>query len=225
MSESDRPEQKNNISPPGFDFNFTDAKLSDVKPPGKSEGTPPAGDLQIAYGDPPQTRQEKLQEFVDGFGKVGKLYSDSVQDNDRFGKFQDRMAQVYSSDRDGFLDLARVGKEMTDKPPASPEKLGEGLADAIADKISRMQAGGNVELDGPEMMNFQGAVAGMMLAARSTFEPGTMDKQTVAMVDALDARLQAKNVPYIRGIIWGDTHEPGLALIRPGTQVDRHNYL
>lgn len=224
MSESDRPEQTN-ISPPDINFRMTDAKLSDVKPPGESAGANSAGDLQIAYADPPQTRQEKLQEFVDGFGKVGKLYSDSVQDNDRFGKFQDRMAQVYSSDRDGFLDLARVGKEMTDKPPASPEKIGEGLADAIADKLSRTQVGGTVELDGAEMMNFQAAVAGMMLAARSTFEPGSMDRQTTSMVDSLDARLQAKNVPYIRGIIWGDTHEPGLAMIPPGTRVDRHNFL
>lgn len=224
MSESDRPEQTN-ISPPEINFRMTDARLSEVKPADHTESANPAGDLQIAYGDPPQTRQEKLQEFVDGFGQVGKLYSDSVQDNDRFGKFQDRMAQVYSSDRDGFLDLARVGKEMTGKPPASPEKIGEGLADAIAEKLSRMQTGGTVELDGPEMMNFQAAVAGMMLAARSTFEPGAMNQQTTAMVDALDARLQAKNVPYIRGIIWGDNHEPGLALIPPGTRVDRHNFL
>ena len=184
-----------------------------------------AGKLEIAdRGDYPATRQEQLQEFVDGFGKVGKLYDDAVKDPARFAKFQERMGAVYQDDHETFMDLSDLGKEMTDTPPSSPEKVGQNLAITLANAIDRKLRTGNVDPGSEDMRNLQGAVAGMMLAARSNFDPSTMAEQTKAMVDSFDAALQTK-MPVIRGIIWGDNGEPGIAVVPPGTAIDRHKYL
>ncbi|MBZ0187231.1 MAG: hypothetical protein K8F91_13375, partial [Candidatus Obscuribacterales bacterium] len=71
----------------GIDFTLADAKLSDV-PKSDTSSVALGSGVELQFGPDesvyPPTKQERLQEFVDGFGRVGKLYSDSVQDRGRF---------------------------------------------------------------------------------------------------------------------------------------------
>lgn len=171
------------------------------------------------------TRVNRAQEFVDGFGHLGKLYSDSVNDNGRSQKFQERMEGVYGFDRDTFRALGNVGDQLIAKPPATPEQVGKQLADIFSDTLKRQ--GGNIDLSKPEWQNLQAAMAGVMIAAGSTFNPQTKAQQNIAMVDAMDAQLRKNNVPFVNAIIWGDTKEPGMAIVPKGqtlTTQQRHNF-
>ncbi|MBI1272274.1 hypothetical protein GC174_17745 [bacterium] len=209
-------------------FTLAEARVDDVlKTAGATADVQAvAGTLEITAdrSEYPPTKQEQLQEFVDGFGKVGKLYDDAVKDPARFAKFQERMGAVYQDDHETFMDLADVGKEMTDNPPSSPEKVGQDLAFTLANAIDRKLQTGSIDPGSEDMQNLMGAVAGMMLAARSNFDPGAMGEQTRTMVDSFDTALQTR-IPVIRGIIWGDNGEPGIAVVPPGESIDRHKYL
>ncbi len=171
-------------------------------------------------------RISPAQEFVNGFGHLGKLYSDSVSDNGRFIKFQERMQGVYGFDRDTFRALGNIGDQLIAKPPATPEQVGKQLADIFNDTLKRQ--GGNIDLSKPEWVNLQSAMAGVMIAAGSTFNPQTKAQQNIAMVDAMDAQLRKNNIPFVNAIIWGDTKEPGLAIVPKGqtlTRQQRHNFM
>ena len=208
-------------------FTLADADMTDIPDRSPSEVSQDGDLLIVASNDSiyPSTRQEQLQEFVDGFGRLGKMYHDSVGDSGRMGRFQERMGNVYQEDRQTFLDLAKVGDGLAQKPPLSPEQVGEDLAQAAISGIERQLQAGNGDLSSPEMQNIQGAVAGVMLAARSTFGQADMESKTRAMIDAIDRKFQEGGLPFLRGIIWGDTKEPGLAVVPEGTNIDRHNFL
>lgn len=168
---------------------------------------------------------QRRQEFVDGFGRLGKLYNDSVNDPARFAKFQERMQGVYQFDRETFKAMGRIGDSLVANPPATPEQVGKQLADIMSDTMKRK--GGNIDLTQPEWMNLQSAMAGVMIGAGSTFRPETKAEQNIAMVDAMDAQLRQNKIPYVNAIIWGDTKEPGLAIVPPGqslTRQQRHNF-
>ena len=211
------------------DAGLGNAKLSDL------QGIKLANAATYVQGDSfqiadnsayPATKQARLQEFVDGFGHLGKLYGDSISDSARFAKFQDRMQGVYTFDRDAFKALGRLGDQMIANPPATPEHVGKQLADILHDTMKRK--GGTIDLASPEWQNLQGAMAGVMIAAGSTFRPATKAAQNIAMVDAMDAQLRKNNVPNVNAIIWGDTKEPGLAIVPRGqtlTTQQRHNFL
>jgi len=207
-------------------FSLADANVGDMRTAKTTMVA--ANDLQITGTNDsatPATRQERLQEFVDGFGHLGKLYSDSVGDQARFSKFQDRMMNVYTYDHATFKEIGRLGDDMTKNPPPTPEQIGQALGHSLKNTMDRQLKTGNVDLASPDMINLEGAMAGVMLAARATFNPNTKDAQTTAMVDAMEAELRKQNVPHIHAIIWGDTKEPGLAVVAPGQQVgDRHNF-
>jgi hypothetical protein len=173
----------------------------------------------------PATRISKAQEFEDAFDHLGRLYSDSVIDDGRSLKFKERMEGVYRFDRDTFRALGNVGDQLIAKPPATPEQVGKQLADIFTDTLKRH--GGSIDLSEPEWLNLQSAMAGVMIAAGSTFNPETKAQQNIAMVDAMDAQLRTNNIPYVNAIIWGDTKEPGMAVVPPGqtlTQQQRHNF-
>ena len=214
---------------PVIDAGLGTAKLSDLQAL-KTSGPPTflQGDsFQIADNSQyPATRSGQLQEFVDGFGHLGKLYGDSISDKGRFEKFQDRMQGVYEFDRDTFKALGKLGDQMIAKPPATPEHVGKQLADIFSDTLKRQ--GGNIDLSSPDWQNLQAAMAGIMIAAGSTFKPETKATQNSAMVDAMDAQLRKNNVPYVNAIIWGDTKEPGIAVVPKGqtlTPQQRHNFI
>jgi len=207
-------------------FSLADANVGDMR--SAKSTMVAANDLQITGTNDsvaPGTRQERLQEFVDGFGHLGKLYSDSVGDKDRFSKFQDRMMNVYTYDHATFKEMGRLGDDMMKNPPPTPEQIGQALGHSLKNTMDRQLKTGNVDLTSPDMTNLEGAMAGVMLAARANFNSSTRDTQTAAMVDAMEAELRKQNVPHIHAIIWGDTKEPGLAVVPPGQQVgDRHNF-
>jgi len=207
-------------------FSMADAKLGDMK---STQATVvAANDLQITGMNDavaPSTRQERLQEFVDGFGHLGKMYSDSVHDSARFSKFQDRMMNVYTYDHATFKELGRLGDDMTENPPPTPEQIGQALGHSLKNTMDRQLKTGDVNFGGPDMTNLEGAMAGVMLAARAHFDPKTMEAQTQQMVDAMESELRKQNVPDVHAIIWGDTKEPGLAVVPPGGNLgDRHNF-
>lgn len=173
----------------------------------------------------PQTQQEKVQEFFDYFGKLGKLYTESVGDASRLPKFQARMEGVQAFDRETFRALGGIGERLRANPPMTAEEVGKELADILKETLERK--GGNIDLGSEDWLNLQLAMAGIMIAAGATFEPGTKDQQNIAMVDAMDAQLRANGIPHLFAIIWGDTREPGL-LISPRdsmTPQERHNHL
>ncbi len=206
-------------------FTLADAKPGDLPP---KTAKPGPTDLVITGTDDdkvPATRQERLQEFVDGFGKLGKLYHDNTQNVDRLGRFQDRMMGVYGYDHSTFKELARLGEAMTGPNPPSPEAIGKGLAQVFKNTLDRALQTGNVDLQSPDMLNVEGSLSGMMLAAQSTFHPPKDAEQTKKMVDALDAEFLRQKVPHMRGIIFGDTKEPGVAAVPDGATIDRHNYI
>ncbi len=173
-----------------------------------------------------QTHQERVQEFIDNFGKLGKLYSEAVGDPARFAAFQKRMEDVQAFDRQTFKDLGSVGEKLAEKPPMKPEEVGKELANILKETMDRK--GGKIDLTSEEWKNLQAAMAGIMIAAGATFEPGTKNLQNIAMVDAMDKQLRANGTPFVYAIIWGDTKEPGLAIDpseTPLTPDRRHNYL
>ncbi len=171
------------------------------------------------------THQELVQEFVDNFGKLGKLYSESVGDPARFAAFQKRMEGVQAFDRETFKALGSIGERLAANPPMNPEDLGRELADIL--KATMERKGGKIDLGSDEWKNLQSAMAGIMIAAGATFDPGTKEQQNIAMVDAMDQQLRANGTPFVYAIIWGDTKEPGLAIEpseKPLTADRRHNY-
>ncbi len=175
----------------------------------------------------PSTHQERLQEFVDGFGRIGKAYNDAVHpDEGRFTKFQDRMMNVYNFDRETFLDLAKLGTKLSLKS-TTPEAVGTALGDAFIKTLERQSTVAAIDLQGPDWMNLQGAVSGMMLAARANFDrdPARYKQQTIEMVDAMEKVLE-KKVPGLHAIIWSDTGEPGMASGPPDMfkTRDRHSF-
>ncbi len=182
--------------------------------------------LLLADNSPrPETPAQRRQDFVDGFGRLGKLYNDSVNDSGRFGKFQERMQGVFQFDRETFKAMGQIGDSLIANPPASPEQVGKQLADILSDTMKRK--GGNIDLAQSEWVNLQAAIAGVMIAAGSTFKPGSKSDQNIAMVDAMDAQLRQNKVPFVNAIIWGDTKEPGMAIVPPGqalTRQQRHNF-
>lgn len=171
-----------------------------------------------------QTHAQRVQEFIDGFGHLGKLYGDSVSDPNRFAKFQERMQNVYRFDPEAFKEMGRIGDSLLANPPASPEQVGKKLGDILSDSMKRK--GGNIDLSQADWVNMQGAMAGVMIAAGSTFKQNKAE-QNIAMVDAMDGQLRQNKVPYVHAIIWGDTREPGIAIVPPSvklTREQRHNY-
>lgn len=201
-------------------FSLADASLQDVPQPPRDAAA--VSTLIKDDSEYPATKQERLQEFVDGFGRIGKLYDDAVGDDARLGKFQERMAGVYALDHATFKELARLGERMTANPPASGEEVGKTLAQILNNTFERQ--GGTIDLSSPEMVNLQGALAGMMLAQRANFDQAGMSESTIAMVDAMENELTRLKVPAVHAIIWGDTKEPGLAVVPPGKSIDRHNF-
>ncbi|MDR3612432.1 MAG: hypothetical protein P4L53_02635 [Candidatus Obscuribacterales bacterium] len=202
---------------------LADAKLKDLPTPIPRVVV---NDLTIVDDSAkPATRQERLQEFVDGFGKAGKLYFDATNDNGRLGKFQGRVAAIYEQDHKTFKELAALTDKLTTNPPPSPEAIGADLGKTFADAISREKANGPVDLTSKENQNLMGAVSGYMLAARATFAPATEQEQTEKMVDSLEAQLQQSKLSDVHAIIWGDTKEPGMATYPPTQTYDRHRFL
>lgn len=199
-----RQQQHQELEPQQPAFTLADAKLGDI-------------------GAAAQ-RRNPMQEFVDGFGHLGKLYDDAVHDLGRMSKFQERMGKLFKEDRPTFDALAKVGEGLMAKPPATPEQTGRALADAFSDAIERRKQQGDVDLSSPSNQSMEAAFAGVMLAARANFPADKMKEQTTAMVDAFDARLREKGVPFVNGVVYGDNGEPGLAVVPPGQQIDRHNF-
>lgn len=209
---------------------LVNARLSDIKVlHGDQSPTYVQNDgfkIMVADNSPNrQSHAQRVQEFIDGFGHLGKLYGDSVTDQNRFAKFQDRMQNVYGFDREAFKEMGRIGDSLLANPPATPEQVGKKLADILSDSMRRK--GASIDLAGADWVNMQAAMAGVMIAAGSTFKPQSKAEQNTAMVDAMDAQLRHNKVPYVNAIIWGDTKEPGMAIIPPGTKLtkeQRHNY-
>jgi hypothetical protein len=198
------------------------AKLKDLPTPAHTAAT----DLMIVDDSgKPATRQEGLQEFVDGFGKAGKLYLDSVKDDGRLGKFQDRVAAIYDQDHKTFKELAAFTDKLTANPSPSPEAIGADLGKIFGDAIAREKANGPVDLTSKENQNLMGAMSGYMLAARATFSAGGEQQQTEKMVDSLEAQLRQNKDSGLHAIIWGDTKEPGMAAYPPTQTYDRHRFL
>jgi hypothetical protein len=218
---------------PSHEAGLRTAKLPDIRAINASHGSPTyvhddEFNIIMAAGDSTDrsTAGQRLQEFVDGFGHLGKLYGDSISDQERFAKFQERMQGVYTFDRQTFKAMGRIGDSLISNPPAAPEQVGKKLADILSETMKRQ--GGNIDLSQPDWLNLQAAMAGVMIGAGSTFRPGTKDQQNIAMVDSMDAQLRKNRVPYVNAIVWGDTKEPGLAIIPPNqrlTTQQRHNYM
>ncbi len=207
------------------------ATLSEIKGLSSSAATFIANDgfaiADSSVGSPDtRTRQERVQEFVDNFGKLGKLYAEAVDDPARFAAFQKRMEDVQTFDRQTFKDLGSIGERLAANPPMRPEEVGKELANILKTTMDRK--GGNIDLASEEWKNLQAAMAGIMIAAGATFEQATKDKQNITMVDAMDEQLRANGIPFVYAIIWGDTKEPGLAIDpseKPLTPEQRHDYL
>ncbi len=160
------------------------------------------------------------QEFVDGFGGMGMMYANSVQDLGRQAVFQERMENVFQFDRETFSDFAKLGKDMINGKPDA-ETVGKRLGEIFAKTIARHA--GNLEES--DVKNLMGATAGMMLAARGNFDPGKNDEQTIKLVDAMENEMRARGVPIpLHSIIWGDTKEPGMVIINKNKPFDRHNF-
>lgn len=222
--EGDRPTEGKAAAQVIEGYTLADAKKGDL--PAKTVAAGPT-DLQITGADDakvPATKQERMQEFIDGVGRVNKLYHDTTQSDERVGRFQTRMGDVYNFDHSTFKELARLGEAITGKPPASPEAVGKGLAQVFKNTLDRHQ-GGNIDYQDPEWVSLMGAMSGMMLATQSTFDPPKDAAQTAKMVDALEAEFQRQKVPFLHGVIYGDTKEPGLAAVPPGETIDRHNFI
>ncbi len=207
------------------------ARLSDMKLSSPSAATFVSSD-SFAIADAStvssdaQTHQERVQEFIDNFGKLGKLYSEAVGDPARFAAFQKRMEDVQAFDRQTFNDLGSIGEKLAAKPPMKPEEVGKELANIL--KATMDRKGGKIDLTSDEWKNLQAAMAGIMIAAGATFEPGTKEQQNIKMVDAMDKQLRENGTPFVYAIIWGDTKEPGMAIDpseKPLTPDQRHNYL
>mgnify|MGYP000402693548 CR=1 FL=1 len=186
------------------------AQLSDIKLSSPSAATFVLNDTfalaDLSTSSPDvQARQERVQEFIDNFGKLGKLYSEAVSDSARFAAFQKRMENVQAFDRQTFRDLGAIGEKLAAKPPMKPEEVGKELANILKTTMDRK--GGNIDLTSDEWRNLQAAMAGIMLAAGATFEPGTKDQQNISMVDAMDKQLRTNGTPFVYAIIWGDTKE------------------
>jgi hypothetical protein len=207
---------------------FVNAQLSDIKmlAGDQSASYVQNDNFKILLADNSATAEtpaQRRQEFVDGFGRLGKLYNDSVNDPGRFAKFQERMQGVFQFDRETFKAMGRIGDSLVANPPASPEQVGRQLADILHDTMKRK--GGNIDLSQPEWFNLQSAMAGVMIGAGATFRPQTKAEQNISMVDAMDAQLRQNKVPYVNAIIWGDTKEPGLAIVPPGQSLTRQQRL
>jgi hypothetical protein len=205
-----RPEQIENeqrhepLEKQGPAFTLADAKLGDVASAA--------------------ARRNPMQDFVDGFGHLGKLYDDAVHDLGRMARFQDRMGTLFKNDRPTFNELAKVGEGLSTEPPASAEQTGRALADAFANAVERQQQQGDVDLVSPANQSMEGAFVGVMLAARANIPPDQMKQDTEAMVDAFDKRLRERGTPFVAGVVYGDTGEPGIAVVAPGEQIDRHHF-
>jgi hypothetical protein len=188
-------------------------------------GVPDGSNLIIGDGGYPSTRAGKLQEFADNFGPAGYLYGRAIDDQGRFGKFQERMGAVYENDRDAFLETGKLAKDIRDTN-VPPEQIGQRLGGIIADAVDRQRRDGVImPPDSPYNQQFYGALTGIMLGARSKFDQGTSPEQTKAMVDGLESELRKRNVDRVHGIIWGDNGEPGMAVTAPGQQIpNRHKF-
>ena len=171
-----------------------------------------------------RAHQELAQEFANNFGKLGKLYSDSVGDS-RLPGFQATMHNVQAFDRETFRALGTIGEKLAANPPMPAEEVGRELANIL--KETMLRKGGSIDLASDDWKNLQIAMAGIMIAAGATFDPVTKAQQNIAMVDAMDNQLPANGIPYLYAIIWADTKEPGL-FISPRdsmTPQERHNHL
>jgi hypothetical protein len=181
--------------------------------------------LIIGDGGYPTTREGKLQEFADNFGPAGHLYGRVIEDQSRFGKFQERMGTVYENDRDAFLEAGKLAKDIRDTN-VPPEQIGQRLGGIIADAADRQRREGLImPPDSPYNQQFYGAMTGIMLGARSKFDQGTMPDQTKAMVDGMESELRKRNVDRVHGVIWADNGEPGMAVTPPGQEIpNRHKF-
>lgn len=205
---------------------FVNAKLSDLNMLAKGAGSTYVNNDGFTLTDHsyPTTRAGQVQEFIDGFGHLGKLYSDSVNDPARFEKFQQRMQGVYQYDRETFKDLGALGEKLIANPPISGEQVGKELADIIKRTADRKGS----DFTSADWQNLQAAVAGVMIAAGSTFDLATKAAKNIAMVDAMENQLKSNGINNLHAIIWGDTKEPGMAITPNGktlTPEQRHNFL
>lgn len=221
VEKFEQPEQRSAQVTESKGVTLADAKLNDLP---KSVSGSAADITLVDDSGKPSTRQEQLQEFVDGYAKAGKLYADSVGD-ERLGRFQDRVGAVYDSDYKTFKEFAALQDKLVAKPPEQPQDVGRDLGKIFADALSRQAQNGRVDLGSPENQNLMGAISGFMIAARSTFAPGSdQQTETAKMVDALETQLQRSKISTAHGIIWGDTKEPGMATYPSSKTYDRHNF-
>jgi hypothetical protein len=200
-------------------FSLVQSTLGDVRDSSKRYAV-----ASLDPGGAPATTESAAQQFVRGFGPLGSLYTDAVHNDKRKDTFQERMEKVYTGDRQTFLDMASIGDRLTAKPPASPEEVGKSLADAYANALDREgKKTGKLDLNSPDMVNLMAATSGVMIGARSTFDPAKMPQQTKTMVDAMEGELAKKGVKFVHAVIWDNSNEPGVALIPPGMKVDRYH--
>jgi hypothetical protein len=210
-------------------FSLVQSTLGDVRDSSKryavaSLDSPTGVKVDGGEGDNPRPAEGSVQEFVNGFGHLGTLYSDAVHNDKRSATFQERMENVFTGDPQTFRDMASIGDRLVAKPPASPAEVGKSLADAYASALDREgKKTGNLNLGSPDMVNLMAATSGVMIGARSTFDQAKMPEQTKAMVDAMEGELAKKGVQGVHAVIWDNSNEPGVAFIPPGMKFDRYH--
>ena len=136
--------------------------------------------------------------------------SDIKQSTDaRRGRFQQRLEDALDISPKGFTDLVRQGLDFSQSHSIdSPRDIGNHLGLSI---IRSGIEGGSDQ----DRVKFLGAVNGVMLAARASFQhpedPAQVAAQNKEMIDAMQYLLTANGINDIHPVIWGDTKEPGFA--------------
>ena len=219
------------------DLGLGSQTLADVKQtlmPGKNLDRSSDADPQANY---PKTFEGKRQEFADNFGKLGGLYGDSVEDpkGERFARFQQRMENVYLYDRQTTLDMGKLGAEMSDhkhspdkagqpdngKPYA--EQVGENIGEILRSTMARHPGDGPKS---PAMTSVEGAISGIMLAARANFDADPIKRaaQDALMVNAIEGVLSKDAASNkVHAVIFDGT-EPGLDIYPANEKRNRLDY-
>jgi hypothetical protein len=192
------------------------------------------GESKPAQSETTQTIPDvSAQEFVDGMSPLRKLYETSVGETvnpdpntSRTARFHDRMGNLAIQDPQTFRDLAQLGNELAKTPSLPPEQIGKSIADILHRSLSLRGAYGEIHADSNDTQILLGALAGVMIAARSGFDPEKLPAETAAMVDGMEKELAANKTPVIHAVVYGDTGEPGLVASAQAPSDDqRHNFM
>jgi hypothetical protein len=244
----DRPE----VSPGPQQFPLSDSaglatvSLSEVK---GLKGTRVASSDTVAAGiqGGDGTPKSPLQEFIDVVGPLENMYSRAVGNQNRVDTFQKRMEGVYEFDHQTFTDIGSLSTRMREgKIP--PAEVGKEIGKILHSTLDRHAEPGKPARLDSDLLNVEGALSGVMLAARANFDQKNVPNfnwQTIQMAHAAEHKLSSgggANVTVnfevapkkpgespqvgqrhdkIHAIRYFDTQEPGLANV-PARQRLRH---